>query len=473
MQTTEITTATLAEAAALLRARTLSPLELTQAYLDRIEQVNPTVNAYLTVTLDRAIADARRATDEMAAGHYHGPLHGIPIALKDLYATAGIRTTAGSKILADWMPAADSAVARRLREAGSVLLGKLNTHEFAYGGTTNNPHYGPTRNPWNLDCIPGGSSGGSAAAIAAGLAAGTMGTDTAGSIRQPAALCGVVGLKPTYGRVSKACVVPLSWSFDHAGPITHTVEDAALMLQAVAGYDPADSSTVPMPVPDYTAELRAGARGLRVGVPRSYFFDILEDEVRAAVEAALQTLRGLGAEVRDVELPHVAAGTAGRTQWAGVEARLYHEESLRTRPQDFGADTLARLSREQPDARTLAEGLQACRALTEEMRQALEAVDVLVTPTVPMVAPRIGDEPATSTQTLLHIRCTAPFNATLLPAISVPCGLSTTGLPVGLQIAGRPFDEMTVLRVAHAYEQATDWHLRRPPAIEAAAPSKG
>jgi len=476
MPAIDITTATLTELAALVKARSVSPLELTQAYLDRIARLNPIVNAYITVTTERALADAHRAGDEIAAGQYRGALHGIPIALKDLYATAGIRTTAGSKILADWIPDADSTVARRLREAGSVLLGKLNTHEFAYGGTTNNPHYGPTRNPWNLDCVPGGSSGGSAAAIAASLAAGTMGTDTAGSVRQPASLCGVVGLKPAYGRVSTAGVVPLSWSFDHAGPITRSIQDAALMLQVIAGYDAADSSTVPMPVTDFAAGLGTGVRGMHLGVARSYFFDELEDEVRAVVEAALQIFRDLGAEVRDVELEHVAEGTAGRTYLSGAEARLYHDESLRTRPQDFGADTLARLQREQPDARTLTAGLQACRALATEMRQTMQTVDVLLSPTVPTVAPRIDapglrggpGTPALSAQALLQIRCTAPFNATRLPAISVPCGFSASGLPIGLQIAGRPFDEATVLRVAHAYEQATDWHLRRPSGLEEA-----
>jgi len=304
-----------------------------------------------------------------------------------------------------------------------------------------------------------------------------MGTDTAGSIRQPASLCGVVGLKPTYGRVSTAGVVPLSWSFDHAGPITRSVQDAALMLQAVAGYDPTDSATVPMPVPDYTAGLGAGVRGMRLGVARGYFFDELKDEVRAAVEAALLTLRDLGADVQDVELAQVAEGTAGRTLVSGAEARLYHEESLRTRPQDFGADTLARLQRAQPDAQALTAGLQACRALAQEMRQALRTVDALLTPTVPTVAPLINAEgltaqpgaPALTPQALLQIRCTAPFNATHLPAISIPCGFSAAGLPVGLQIAGRPFDEAMVLRVAHAYEQATDWHLRRPAGIETAA----
>ena len=296
----DVTKLTIGRAAQLIRVRDVSPLELTEAYLGQIEHLNPILNAYITVTPDRALADARRATDEIMAGRYRGPLHGIPIALKDLFATAGIRTTAGAKFLADSVPALDSTVARKLREAGTVLLGKTNTHELAFGGTTNNPHYGPTRNPWKLDRIPGGSSGGSGAAVAAGMACGTTGTDTAASIRLPAAFNGVVGLKPTYGRVSKAGVVPVSFFFDHPGPITRTVEDSALMLEAMAGYDPDDCSTVPLPVEEYTANLRDSIRGLRVGVPRDWFFDHLDDEVRVAVEAAIVVFRDQGAAVRDV-----------------------------------------------------------------------------------------------------------------------------------------------------------------------------
>jgi aspartyl-tRNA(Asn)/glutamyl-tRNA(Gln) amidotransferase subunit A len=440
---------------------------MTEAYLRRIERIDPAINAYITVTAERALADATRATEELAAGTDHGPLHGIPIALKDIFATADIRTTAGSKILADWVPDADSTVTRKLHEAGAVLLGKLNTHEFAYGATTNNPHYGPTRNPWNRERIPGGSSGGSGAAIAAGLAAGTMGTDTGGSIRIPASLCGVVGLKPTFGRVSKAGVLPLSWSFDHPGPITRTVEDAALMLNAIAGYDPADFSTVPVPVPDYTAGLRDGVRGLRVGVPRGYFFDLLDAEVRAAIESALDVLRDLGARVAEIDLPLVAGEGAARMALSATEARLYHDDNIRTRPHDFGADVLARLSIEPPDGLAVAAGLRGTRAVAEQMRQRLEECDVFVLPTLPVVAQPIGaTRVAIGGQDLAMIdiltRCVSPFNATHLPALSVPCGFTAAGLPIGLQIAGRPFDEATVLRVGHTYEQATEWHLRRP-----------
>ncbi len=456
-----------ARAARALRAREVSPLELTEAYLERIERLNPRLNAYVTVTAERARADARRATDELVAGRARGPLHGIPIGLKDLYETAGIRTTGGAKIHEDHVPAEDCPVARRLRDAGTILLGKLATHEYAYGVTTTNPHFGPTRNPWNPDHIPGGSSGGSGAAIAAGLAVATMGTDTGGSIRMPASVCGVVGLKPTYGRVSKAGVIPLSYLFDHAGPITRTVEDAAIVLNIVAGYDPSDPTTVRTRVPDYTAELGADLRGLRVGVPRAFFFDRLDDDVRASVEDAIGELRRLGAEVRDVTIAGVEAGVGATFGLVLAEAQEIHAESLRTRRSDFGADVLQILENPTPDSATLMLALRARDALAVAMRRVLETVDVLVTPSTAIPAARIGQDTVRLADgedsiLLAMIRCTAPFNATGLPALSLPCGFTREGLPIGLQIAGRPFDEPTVLRVGHAYEQATEWHRRVP-----------
>lgn len=467
MSDLELCGLTIARAAKALRAREFSPLELTESYLRRIEQLNPRVNAYITVTAERARADARRATGEFAAGRIRGPLHGIPVALKDLFETEGIRTTGGAKIHASHVPAQDCPVATRLRDAGTILLGKLNTHEYAYGVTTNNPHFGATRNPWNLERIPGGSSGGSGAAIAAGLATATIGTDTGGSIRMPASVCGVVGLKPTYGRVSKAGVLPLSYLFDHAGPITRTVEDAALVLNAIAGYDPSDATTARTPVDDYTRELGAGLRGLRIGVPREYFFDHLEDEVAAAVEQAIAELRKLGADVRDVEVRGVEAGVGAVFGLVLAEAQEIHARSLRTRPEDFGADVGALLSSPTPDAPSIMLGLRARDALCVSMRTALESVDLLVTPTTPIVAAHIGQESIAYggiEESILGamIRCTAPFNATGLPALSLPCGFTRAGLPVGLQIAGRPFDEATVVRAAHAYEQATGWHERVP-----------
>ncbi len=338
MQDIDVANLSITRAARALRDGEFSPLELTDAYLRRIELLNPTVNAYITVTAERARDDARLATEEFAAGKVRGPLHGIPIAHKDLYETAGIRTTGGSKIHANHIPQADCTVARKLREAGTILLGKLNTHEYAYGVTTNNPHFGPTRNPWDLDRSPAGSSGGSGAAIAAGMATATTGSDTGGSIRMPASVCGVVGLKPTYGRVSKAGVLPLSYRYDHTGPLTRTVEDAALMLNAIAGYDPADPASARLPVDDATALLGAGVRGLRIGVPRGYFFDHLEDDIAAAMEAAIDVLVQLGADVRDVEIPGVAKGLGGTFGFVLAEAQDIHAASLRLRPEDFGSD---------------------------------------------------------------------------------------------------------------------------------------
>ena len=425
------------------------------------------MNAYITVTAERAREDAQRATEEFAVGKVRGPLHGIPIAHKDLYETGGIRTTGGAKIHASHIPLVDCTVARKLREAGTILLGKLNTHEYAYGVTTNNPHFGPTRNPWDLDRIPAGSSGGSGAAIAAGLATATTGSDTGGSIRMPASVCGVVGLKPTYGRVSKAGVLPLSYRYDHTGPLTRTVEDAALVLNVIAGYDPADPASVRVPVDDVTAFLRAGVRGLRIGVPRSYFFDHLEDDIAAAMDLAIDVLVQLGADVRDVDITGVADGLGGTFGFVLAEAQDIHAVSLRHRPEDFGSDVREMLSSYWPGTTELMAGQRAIDALTAAMRTVLETVDVLVTPTTPITAVRIGQETVHYggiEESVLGamIRCTAPFNATHLPALSLPCGFNREGLPIGLQIAGRPFDEATVLRVGHAYEQATDWHLRTP-----------
>lgn len=465
--TDELTALTVAEAAERIRERQLSPLELTQAYLARVERLNPKINAYVSVTAERALADARRATEEIAQSGPRGPLHGIPVALKDLFETAGVRTTAGAKFFGDFVPQTDSTAARRLREAGSVLLGKLNTHEFAYGVTTDNPHFGTTRNPWDTSRIPGGSSGGSGAAIAASLAATTLGTDTGGSIRIPSSLCGATGLKPTYGRVSKAGVFPLSFLFDHAGPIARSAEDAAIVLDAIAGYDPADPTTVRTPVEHYREALGRGLKGMRIGVPRRYFYDRLDSEVAGAVETALGLLRTLGAEVRDIDVVSSESVIMPLFGLILAEAQYIHADRLATRPQDFGKDVMAILATPGPSAPELVAALAQTLKLTAAMREALESVDVLATPTTPVPAVKIGqemvhyggaEEPAIFTM----IRCTAPFNATHLPALSLPCGLTREGLPVGLQLVGRPFDESTILAAGHAYQQSTDWHRRRP-----------
>jgi aspartyl-tRNA(Asn)/glutamyl-tRNA(Gln) amidotransferase subunit A len=462
----------IAAAARCIAARELSSVDLTEAYLARIQRLNPLLNAYITVTADAALAEARAATQRAVEGTLRGPLDGVPIGLKDLYATQGVRTTAGSKILANHVPSRDATVTALLRRAGAVLLGKLNTHEFAYGITNNNPHYGPTRNPWDTARIPGGSSGGSGAAVAAGLAAMAMGTDTGGSIRIPAALCGVVGLKPTHGRVSTAGILPLSWSLDHAGPLTQTVEDAAIVLQAIAGPDPADPATPPVPVPDYRAAVLRGCedglRGVRLGVPRHDFFEA-EAEVVAAVDAALDMLRGLGATVEDVEAPLLVRGRTALGDIMLAEARHYHAAWLRERPKDYGKTVLARLSRRED--MTADELIAAFRTRDEAIRETetlLGRFDALVLPTTRFVAPLIEGEPRTTIagRSVLATEGmtlnTNPFNLTAMPAIALPCGFSSNGLPISLQIAARRWHEETVLRVAAAYESATSWHIRRP-----------
>jgi aspartyl-tRNA(Asn)/glutamyl-tRNA(Gln) amidotransferase subunit A len=468
MQATDVRDLSLSRAAALIQARTVSPAELTNEYLDRIQRINPGINAYVEVTAERARADARQATEEIARGEYRGVLHGVPVGLKDLYDTSEIATCGGARILAGRVPESDSTVARKLREAGGVLLGKLNTHELAYGVTTNNPHFGATRNPWNMDMIPGGSSGGSAAAIAAGLAVATAGTVTGGSIRIPASLCGCVGLKPTYGRVSKAGVLPLSWLLDNAGPITRTVEDAAIMLHLLAGYDPDDPSTVPVPVEDYLAALSAGVSGLRIGVPRGYFYERLDDDVRSATEEALAVFRGLGAQLQDVDVPDFSPVTLPVFGVVNAELLDLYGEQFRERPQDFGPDVAAILERGAPDGVSMAATLRMGYELSRAFRRLLMDVDALITPTTPVPAVPIEQQlveygGVQEPVVLAMIRCTLPFNVTRLPALSVPSGFTRSNLPIGLQIAGRPFDEATVLRIGYAYEMATEWHLRHPP----------
>jgi aspartyl-tRNA(Asn)/glutamyl-tRNA(Gln) amidotransferase subunit A len=459
---TELTIAAAAEA---IRAGRLSPLELAEAHLTRIERENPRLNAYVTVTAERALTDARRATEEVVRRRYRGPLHGIPIGLKDLVDTAGIRSAYGSKVHATNVPIADAAVVRRLADAGAVLLGKLATHEYAFGVTTDNPHWGTTRNPWDTTRIPGGSSGGSGAAVAARLAAGAIGTDTGGSIRIPAAVCGVVGLKPTYGRVSKSGVFPMSYLFDHVGPLTRTVEDAAIMLGAIAGYDPGDATTVPMPVDDYRAQLAGGVRGLRIGVPRSRLFAPLDPAVLAAVDEALRTFERLGASVTDVEVPELPM--PGMFDLIVAEAKEIHADTLARRMDDLGRDLQVYLSARVGDAIWMAGALQQVRTYSAALRGVLRSVDLLAWPTCPIGAPPIGAEVVNvggvELQTFFAMALrTAPCNATGLPALSLPCGFTPDGLPIGLHLAGRPFEESTVLRAGHAYEQATVWHERRP-----------
>ena len=453
--TAELTTLTIADAAELLSTKRISSTELTEAYLDRIEKLNPSINAYVMVTADRAREDARRATDEIAAGNYRGPLHGIPIGLKDLYDTAGIRTSGGCKAYEDRVPADDCTVARKLRRAGSVLLGKLNTHELAYGTTTNNHWYGATHNPWDLERIPGGSSGGSGAATIADMAAGTMGTDTGGSIRIPASLCGCVGLKPTYGRVSKAGVMMMSWQLDHPGPLTKTVRDAAIMLTAVQGYDPQDAATVRVGRVDYASAFEAGMQGLVIGVPRAYYWESLDPEVAEACEAALKVFSEIGAVVREVDVPSFAPYLRPTFDMVRTEAIEFHAERLAANPDGFSPELHAILGAGPLSGLDYVKAQRGVYEFTQGVRAAFEPVSLLVMPTTPGPASPIGGAAS-------GFENTAPFNATGMPALSLPCGFTVGGLPIGLQIVGREFDEWTVIRAAHGYEQATDWHKRRP-----------
>jgi aspartyl-tRNA(Asn)/glutamyl-tRNA(Gln) amidotransferase subunit A len=403
------------------------------------------------------------------AGKLRGPLHGMPIALKDLCATKGIRTTAGSKVLAHAIPTEDATVAARLAEAGTILLGKLHMNEFAYGPDGENPHYGPVRNPWNHEHITGGSSSGSGAAVAASLCLGALGSDTGGSIRIPAALCGIVGLKPTYGRVSRYGLTPLSWSLDHAGPMAKTVEDAALLLRAMAGHDARDPSTVRRPVPDYAAALTGDVRGLRIGLPNTYFYDVLDPEVERAIQQAIEVLKGLGAVVKEVAWPALRYTTLAALILVLVEAAAFHEPWLRTQAEAYHPDIALRLKWGLLLPAPVYLKAQRLRArLCQDVARLWADVDVLLVPATMTPAHRIGETLArlpgremSSREALLRLM--RPFNLTGLPAISIPCGFGAAGLPIGLQIAGQPFDEATVLRLAHAYEQQTDWHQRRPP----------
>lgn len=452
---------TILELSARLRNRELSPVEITRDCLRRIEKLNPALNAFITVMADSALAEARTAEAEIGRGEWRGPLHGIPIALKDLIDTAGVRTTAASAVHEKRVPTEDAEVVRRLRQAGAVLIGKNNLHEFAYGGSSLISHFGEAHNPWDQGRITGGSSGGSAAAVVAGLAYAAIGTDTAGSIREPAALCGCVGIKPTYGRVSSRGVIPLSTSLDHVGPLAATVTDAAIVLQAMAGFDAADITSADVPVIDYVAALRESAQSLRVGVPRVYFYDDLDAEVGSAMEHALRGIESLGAQMMEV---HTEVPTDRRLQAA--ESYAYHAQRVAKTPELYQAETLRRIR--TGEKVSAAEYIERWRELEEarrSIRELFAAVDLLVMPTTPIPAPAISDlrtDPdALRPAELKLLRNTRPFNVWGLPAISVPCGFTQGGLPIGLQIAGPHWREDLVLRLAYAYEQATAWHKRR------------
>jgi aspartyl-tRNA(Asn)/glutamyl-tRNA(Gln) amidotransferase subunit A len=448
------------QASEVLRKGAVSPVELIQTCLTRIEKLNPILNAFITVTAESALREARQTEAEIQRGDWRGPLHGIPIGLKDLIDTAGVRTTAASAVLKDRIPQRDAEVVRRLRAAGAVILGKHNLHEFAYGGSTIISYYGEVRNPWNPARIAGGSSGGSAAAVAAGLGYTAIGTDTAGSVREPAALCGVVGLKPTCGRVSTRGVIPLAPSLDHVGPITRTVADAALILRAIAGYDAEDATSAKVPVEEYVSTMHDTANPPRIGVPRKFFYEDLDPEISSATEAALAVLKSLAADIREVEIDVPTDRTL-----QSAESYAYHKESIERSPRLYQPETLHRIrSGERITPAEYARSKEELARTRREISKVFDTVDVLVTPTTPIPAPPIAElkqnPKLLRPRELLLLRNTRPFNVWGLPAISVPCSFTTSGLPIGLQIAGRHWEEAQVLRLAHAYEQATPWHTR-------------
>ncbi len=452
-----------------IAARKISPVEVAEACLAQIGRLNGRLNAFVTLDEAGTRAAAKAAEAQIMRGDYLGPLHGIPIAHKDLYETRGMRTTAGSRVLEHHVPDTDATVVRRLSDAGMVLLGKTNTHEFAFGPTNEHSMFGAVHNPWDLTRISGGSSGGAGAAIAARMTPLASGSDTGGSIRMPAACCGVTGLKPTYGRVSRAGIFPLCWTMDHAGPLARTVRDAALFLQATAGHDKRDAASSHAAVPDYMAALTGGVRGLRIGVPRRYFFDRSQDSVTALVDAALDVLAGLGAELVEIDIPHIEAAAAAALAIYLGEATAYHDDTLDDRAHLYTEQVRTFL--ELGDQLLAKDYIHAQRyrsLLGRELTTLFGRVDLIATPGIAMTATPIGGQTVTIRGTEDSVfgailRNTEPFNLVGLPALVLPCGFDAQGLPASLQLVGPAFSEALVLRAGDAYQRATDWHTRRPP----------
>lgn len=459
----------LTEASAAIAARKVSPVELVEACLERLDGVQSALRPYISVYADESRAVARASEAMIMAGHRLGPLHGVPLALKDNISVGGKVTTAGSKILADWRPDADASVTTHLKGAGAIIIGKTNMHEFAWGGTSANPHYGEVRNPWNPDRFPAGSSGGSGVAVAARTCFGALGTDTGGSVRLPSAVNGIAGLRPTVGRVSNAGVVPLAWSMDTVGPMARTVEDCAVMFNAIAGHDPRDPGSAAVPAPDFTADLVRGVDGLRIGVISDYFFAHLQQPVHAAVTAALRTLESAGARVMEIPAEHIHGNISAQLTIEASEPSAYHQRWLRERPEEYGDDV--RLLLEVGETLLATHYIQAQRyrsVLRAEFLDAFKSVDVFICPTLPFTATGVGE-------TLVEIEAGAPEDMlsaimqftgvpslTGLPALNVPCGFDDAGLPIGMQVIGRPFDESMLFRVGSAYQQITDFHERSP-----------
>jgi len=469
MMQADLLNLTIAQAAPKLERRDLSPVDLTEAMLHRIANLNTQLNAYITVC-DQQARDAAQAVERLIrAGYYLGPLHGIPIALKDNIYTRGIRTTAAANILSDCVPDEDATVPARLKRAGAIIVGKTNMHEFAWGGTTDNPHYGTCRNPWNPERFPAGSSGGSGVAVAARTCLGALGTDTGGSIRLPSAVNGIVGIRPTIGRVSNHNVVPLAWTMDTVSPMTRTVEDCITMFEVVAGYDPLDPHSGQVPLSDYRAEMRRGMRGLRIGLVRDYSLTHVQKAVGDAVRDALKTMERLGAQIEEIPMPSIHGNISAQLTIESCEPSTYHQEWLRTRPQDYGLDVRTLL--EMGEMYLATHYLQAQRyrsVLREEFLAGFKHVDVFVTPTLPFTATPCG-----ATEVVIEnnrkedmlsaiMQFTGVPSLAGLPALSLPVGFDPDGMPVGMQIIGPPFEEGTLFRMGHAYQGETDWHMRAP-----------
>ena len=478
---------TIKEASEAIKNKEISSEELTKSLLDRIHEKDEKLNSYVTVLSDIALQSAQEADKDISSGNYKGPLHGIPLGLKDIFITKNIKTTCGSKMLENFIPPYDATVTQKLADSGAVILGKNNMDEFAMGSSTETSYFGPTSNPWDLERVPGGSSGGSASATAASLCLGSVGTDTGGSIRQPAALCGVVGMKPTYGRVSRFGMIAFASSLDQAGPITRTVEDTALILNAIAGPDPRDSTCANIPVPDYTLSLKNDINGLKIGIPKEYFVEGMDKEVEEASRKAISVVESLGAEVIEISLPHTeyavltyyiiapSEASSNLARYDGVkygfraeEAETLRDMYFKTRAQGFGDEVKRRimlgtyaLSSGYYDAYYLK--AQKVRTLIKnDFDNAFKEVDAIMAPTTPEVAFKIGEKTQDPIKMYLSDVLTIPCNIAGLPGISVPCGFSSDGLPIGIQVLGKPFDEETVIQVAHAYEQSTNWRENRP-----------
>jgi aspartyl-tRNA(Asn)/glutamyl-tRNA(Gln) amidotransferase subunit A len=478
MKSHEIEGLTISAVAPLIKKKKVSPLDLTKAYFERIAELNPLLNAYLAMAKEEALIAAKKAEREIAKGKYRGPLHGIPFSIKDNIATKGVTTTAGSKILADWVPDYDATVVERLRAAGCIILGKTNMHEWAKGSNSINPFYGTPLNPWDTTRIPGGSSSGSAVAVAASLCMGSIGTDSAGSVRNPASLCGTVGLKPTFGRISSFGGVAGTggYTVNHFGIFTRRVEDCALVLNQTAGYDPRDPLSADAPVSNYTKTLGTSVRGMKIGVIKDYFDQCIVGEVRHAFDEALRALKALGMKIQEIEIPHIDLVPAAQAGSTRPEANSDHDHYLRTRPRDYSPGLLYNLiAGLLTPAPVYVTAQRVRRLICQEFDEAFKSVQVIVAPTIFSPAPTIdecnrGYIEADGKKINLADRAgnfltryTIPFNVTGLPDMSICCGFSSSGLPIGMQVVAPPFREDVVFQVAGAYESSTQWHTRNPP----------